>query len=279
MTTTLRPDQPERHGAGGARSRRYTVCVNSRPVGGIELSAGPRFGVTAGRITGLEIHEADRRRGRATVAALAAEEVLRGWGCDEVTVDIPADAVLAQRLADTLGYTERNRGMVKRLSGPAPDLPAGSTVRPMTAAEFPAWNEHKMIAYVDGMVARGVPFAQASARAEADHSAALPDGPGTEGTLLLTLVHRRRDVGTLWLRLRDAADPGVPAWVFSVEVDEEHRGQGHGRTLMLVAERECLGAGVGTLGLNVFGGNTPALRLYESLGYATTRRHLFKRLL
>ncbi|MCZ4118369.1 GNAT family N-acetyltransferase [Streptomyces sp. H39-S7] len=279
MTTTLRPDQPERHGAGGARSRRYTVCVNSRPVGGIELSAAPRFGVMAGRITGLEIHEADRRRGRATVAALAAEEVLRGWGCDEVQVDLPGDAAAVRRLADGLGYTERNRNMAKPLSGPAPELPAGSSVRPMTAAEYEVWNEQQAIAYVESLVARGVPFAQASARAEADHGALLADGPGTAGTLLLTLVHRRQDVGTLWLRLRDAADPAVPAWVYSVEVGEEHRGQGHGRTLMLVAERECLDAGVATLGLNVFGGNTPALRLYESLGYATVRRCLFKRLL
>ncbi|MDF9812154.1 GNAT family N-acetyltransferase [Streptomyces sp. SPB162] len=279
MTTTLRPDQPERHGTGGARSRRYTVCVNSRPVGGIELSAGLRFGVMAGRITALEIHEADRRRGRATVAALAAEEVLRGWGCDEVQVDLAGDATPAQRLAETLGYTERNRNMAKPLSGPAPELPAGSTVRPMTEAEYEVWNEHQTIGYVEGLVARGVPFAQASAQAETEHGAILPDGPRTAGTLLLTLVHGRRDVGILWLRLRDAADPAVPAWVYSVEVGEEHRGQGHGRTLMLVAERECLDAGVTDLGLNVFGGNTPALRLYESLRYATTRRYLFKRLL
>lgn len=279
MTTTLRPDQPERHGTGGARSRRYTVCVNSRPVGGIELSAVPRFGVLAGRITGLEIHEPDRRRGRATVAALAAEEVLRGWGCDEVQVDLAGDAGPAGPLAETLGYTERNRTMAKPLSGPAPDLPAGSTVRPMTGAEYEVWNGHQTTGYAESLVARGVPFAQASVRAAADHGAVLADGPRTADTLLLTLVHRRRDVGTLWLRLRDAADPAAPAWVFSVEVGEEHRGQGHGRTLMLVAERECLAAGVTDLGLNVFGGNTPALRLYESLGYVSTRRYLFKRLL
>ncbi|MEU3465106.1 GNAT family N-acetyltransferase [Streptomyces sp. NPDC006733] len=279
MTTTLRPDQPERRGAAGARSRRYTVCVNSRPVGGIELSAAPRFGVMAGRITGLEIHEPDRRRGRATVAALAAEEVLRGWGCDEVQVDLPGDAVPAQRLAESLGYAERNRTMAKTLSAPAPELPADSTVRPMSGAEYEVWNEQQTIGYVESLVARGVPFAQASARAETEHGAILPDGHRTEGTRLLTLVHRGQDVGTLWLRLRDAADAAVPAWVYSVEVAEEYRGQGHGRTLMLLAERECLDAGVADLGLNVFGGNTRALRLYQSLRYATVRQYLFKRLL
>ncbi|MDJ0346334.1 GNAT family N-acetyltransferase [Streptomyces sp. H10-C2] len=279
MTTTLRPDEPERHGAGGARSRRYTVCVNSRPVGRIELAAEQWFGVEIGRIAALEIQEADRRRGRATVAALAAEEVLRGWGCGEVQLDVPADAVIALRLAGTLGYTERNRNMVKRLSGPAPELPDGSSVRPLADSEFPAWEEHKLVTYLEDLVTRGIPFAQASAKAEADHRAVLPEGPRTAGTSLLTLAHQGQDVGTVWVRLRHDTDPQAPAWVFSVEVDEAYRGRGHGRTLMLVAERECLEAGVHRLGLNVFGGNTPALALYGTLGYATTRQYLFKRLL
>ena len=33
------------------------------------------------------------------------------------------------------------------------------------------------------------------------------------------------------------------------------------------------------LGLNVFADNTPALRLYESLGYRPTRYHQYKTLL
>ncbi|MFD0346740.1 GNAT family N-acetyltransferase [Kitasatospora aburaviensis] len=57
-----------------------------------------------------------------------------------------------------------------------------------------------------------------------------------------------------------------------VEVAEAHRGHGHGRTLMLLAERECLAAGVHDLGLNVFTGNEVAIRLYDSLGYRVTNR-------
>ena len=33
------------------------------------------------------------------------------------------------------------------------------------------------------------------------------------------------------------------------------------------------------LGLNVFAGNTPAERLYESLGYETATQRLYKKLL
>jgi ribosomal protein S18 acetylase RimI-like enzyme len=75
-----------------------------------------------------------------------------------------------------------------------------------------------------------------------------------------------------------AADPDGRrmAWVSEVEVAEGERGQGHGRALMLLAERECLAAGVRDLGLNVFADNAPANALYRSLGYRTFRTSLLK---
>ncbi|CAM5644474.1 GNAT family N-acetyltransferase OS=Streptomyces tendae OX=1932 GN=GUR47_33185 PE=4 SV=1 [Streptomyces tendae] len=59
--------------------------------------------------------------------------------------------------------------------------------------------------------------------------------------------------------------------MFDVEADAPHRGRGHGRTLMLLAEARAIAAGLPLIGLNVFAGNTAAERLYESLGYETTR--------
>ncbi|MGW4006705.1 hypothetical protein ACWEGM_33800, partial [Streptomyces nigra] len=79
MTTTLRPTEPLQRHPDGTRSRRYQVCVNGRPVGVLLLGTHPVFGEGVARVTELRIEEADRRRGRATVAALAAEEVARGW--------------------------------------------------------------------------------------------------------------------------------------------------------------------------------------------------------
>lgn len=121
MTTTLRPDGPELRAADGGRSRAYTVCVNSRPVGGVELRVDPKLGPSVGRIEALAVQEPDRRRGRGAVAALAAEEVLRLWGCARVEASVPAEAEYALRLAVSLGYLERNRHMLKDLdSRPAP---------------------------------------------------------------------------------------------------------------------------------------------------------------
>jgi ribosomal protein S18 acetylase RimI-like enzyme len=279
MTTTLRPAEPEQRGPDGWRSRRYRVCVNSRPVGTVLLSTDKRFGPGTGRIDWLGIDEADRRRGRGTVAALAAEEVLRNWGCRQVRTSVPADAAVALRLVTALGYTERNRGMAKRLPAVPPVLPDGSTVRPMGADEYVLWHEREHREYIQHWVDLGIPYERAVAVAVADYRHVLPDGHASADTVFRVLSHDGVDLGHLWLRLRDRTDPQAPAWVFYLEVGEAHRGRGHGRTLMLAAERECLAAGVPTLGLNVYTDNAPAVRLYESLGYRPTDHHLVKPLI
>lgn len=276
MTTTLRPTGPERRAADGARSRSYDICVNGRPVGRLRLATDERFGPSAGRVEELAVHGPDRRRGRATVAALAAEEVLRGWGCRRIEASVPADAGHALRLAAALGYTERSRSMAKELAE-TPVLPPGSTVRPLEADDYPAWLESRREAYVRLWTGWGMDPGRARLRAEADHAELLPGGPDTTGTALRVLAHGGADVGTLWLATARARGSG--AWVFDVEVAPAHRGRGHGRTLMLAAERECLAAGVRTLGLNVFTDNTAALRLYQSLGHRPTAHHLHKPLL
>ncbi|WP_210586646.1 N-acetyltransferase [Streptomyces sp. GESEQ-35] len=273
MTTTLRPTEPLQHASDGTRSRRYQVCVNSRPVGGIHLGTSPSFGATVARILDLCIEEPDRRRGRATVAALAAEEVARGWGCRQIEVQVPADAEAALRLVEALGYVHRNRGMEKRLGLP-PELPAGSRGRPMTEAEFEAWLGHESEAYARSWMERGVPETTAYERARRDHVTALPQGRSTENMWFSVLEHEGTRVGTLWLGLR-----GDKVHVYNVEADEAHRGRGHGRTLMLLAETRTIAADRHVVSLSVFAGNTPAERLYESLGYEATQYVLYKSLL
>ncbi|MFI8231590.1 GNAT family N-acetyltransferase [Streptomyces sp. NPDC085900] len=274
MTTTLRPTEPLQRAADGALSRHYQVCVNGRPVGTVHLATSPAFGESVAQILDLSIEEPDRRRGRGTVAALAAEEVLRGWGCRRVEVSVPAAAEAALRLARTLGYVVRNRHMEKPLGPTAPELPAGSRGRPMTPEEFEPWQEQDKESYAQSWIERGVPEAEARAKAERDHTLALPDGPATQGMDLSVLEHEGEPVGVLWTGSRDGK-----AFVYKVETDANHRGRGHGRTLMLLAEAQSVAAGRPAIQLNVFAGNTPAERLYESLGYETLTYHLYKDLL
>ncbi|MEV7974580.1 GNAT family N-acetyltransferase [Streptomyces sp. NPDC086519] len=274
MTTTLRPTEPLQHGADGALSRRFQVCVNSRPVGTLHLGTSQNLGPRVARIVDLHIEEPDRRRGRGTVAALAAEEVARGWGCRQIELGVPATAEPALRLVKALGYVPRNRGMEKRLGDTAPALPPGSRGRAMTEAEYPEWLAHESEAYARRWTERGVPETEAHEKSRRDHERLLPRGLATEDMRLSVLEHEGARVGTLWVAFREDG-----AWVYDVEVDAAHRGQGHGRGLMLLAEDQTIAVGRRVLGLNVFAGTSPAERLYESLGYVTVSYVLYKNLI
>lgn len=271
MTTTLRPAGPERREQDGARSRDYTVCVNGRPVGSVRVGAEPPGG--PGRLDALAIDEPDRRRGRGTVAALAAEEVLRQWGCTRALVSVPAGAEHALRLFTALGYTETNRTLHKDLppdAGPH-DLPSGSALRTLTAEDSAGWPAVQRAGFVAALTAAGVPADQAEAHAAACYARALSGGAPAAGSALLALDHDGTTVGRLWLHVMP--DPG---WVQAVEVSPRHRGRGHGRTLMLAAETACRAAGTAAVGLNVFATNSVAIGLYTSLGYRPTLHQLWK---
>ncbi|MEV6420285.1 GNAT family N-acetyltransferase [Streptomyces sp. NPDC051662] len=279
MTTTLRPTGPLQQADDGEKSRSYEVCVNSRRVGTIELGTDPGFGHTAGIIQALGIDEPDRRRGRGTVAALAAEEVLRGWGCGQVLASVPPDAVPALRMLESLGYTERSRNMDKAVPPRAPELPADVEGRPMNDTEYAVWEARALDEYARNWMARGVPSEQARAKAETSHRENLPEGLATPGVSISVLVHAGTVVGHVWVAPREVRPGEWGSWVYDVAVSEDQRGKGYGRALMLLAERAALEAGDSLLGLHVFANNTPAIRLYESLQYATTHRNFFKQLL
>ncbi|WP_329226783.1 GNAT family N-acetyltransferase [Streptomyces sp. NBC_01460] len=276
MTTTIRPAGPVQQGADGVRERTYDVCDNGRPVGAVSVSTDPAFGPSAGILHSLGIEEPHRRRGRGTIAALAAEEVLRGWGCTQVRLVAPVGNEAARSLATVLGYTERSRNMVKTLRRTAPALPAGVTGRPMTEQEYAAWAATSVGTYTQEWVERGVPEEQARRKSESDHATNLPDGLATPGMYFHVLVHDGVVVGYVWVARRERTDGDDLGYVFDVEVREEHRGRGYGRALMHLAEDVTLDAGLGELGLHVFTTNTPALRLYESLGYEITQYNLAK---
>lgn len=279
MTTTLRPSEPERRFPDGTRSRTYDICVNSRVAGGVRLrterepagsAPSPRF---VGGMDLLSVEEGERRRGRATVAVLAGEEVLRGWGCYRVWVALPSYATGARQLAAALGYRETNRHMSKPVTA-VPDPPPDTDTRPLTDAEFPQWRERAVSHFVETCVGQGLDRGFATAKCEADLAELLPRGPGSEGMALSVLLHRGHRVGTVWTELRDPAGGG--GFVYDVSVDSAHRGRGHGRELMRVAERATLAAGGDRLSLNVFAENAPARGLYDSLGFEVILSHYHK---
>ncbi|WP_066041416.1 GNAT family N-acetyltransferase [Herbiconiux solani] len=100
-----------------------------------------------------------------------------------------------------------------------------------------------------------------------------PGGRPAEGQLIFEVLDDDTPVGTLWIGPLSDSRPGE-WWVFDVEIREEHRGKGFGRGAMLLAEQEAKAHGAEKLGLNVFGHNTIARGLYESLGYLVTAQNM-----
>jgi len=94
----------------------------------------------------------------------------------------------------------------------------------------------------------------------------LPEGVASAGQELFVAEVGGVEVGVLWFGMRTRG--GRPhAFILDIEVGAEHRRRGHGRAMMLAAEREAVRLGAESIGLHVFGFNTGAIRLYEGLGY------------
>ncbi|BCJ41267.1 N-acetyltransferase [Actinoplanes ianthinogenes] len=155
---------------------------------------------------------------------------------------------------------------------------AEMVVRQMTQTEFDDWRSRAIKVYAEEQVAAGNWAAGEAERLAAEgHDALLPDGFDTPGMLFL-LAHDPdgNRVGILWLSLTHPR--GVPdcGFIYDIEVDEAYRGAGYGRALLTAAENELRSRGVRSLGLNVFGDNTPAVRLYESSGYRVVTQQMVK---
>jgi len=107
----------------------------------------------------------------------------------------------------------------------------------------------------------------------------LPQGRETPGVLLLSADNSDGEyVGYLWIGLDRPGTSKPLAWIYDIEVAQEQRGKGYGRALLRAAEEETLKNGVPTLGLNVFGNNHVARKLYESSGYSITQMAMSKQL-
>jgi ribosomal protein S18 acetylase RimI-like enzyme len=152
------------------------------------------------------------------------------------------------------------------------------SVRPMSSRDYEEWHDAMLESYADDVAkASGASIEAARQRARAQDLELLPSGLQTEGTWLLVVSDEQgTDVGTRWVGPHPDG-PGA-AYVFDIEIHEAHRQRGLGRAAMKAAEQLVMDAGIPEIGLNVFGFNEPARRLYESLGYRVVATRMTKTL-
>ena len=72
--------------------------------------------------------------------------------------------------------------------------------------------------------------------------------------------------------------PRPQGFIFDISLEEAQRGKGYGRQVMLALEEIAKGMGLETLALHVFAHNTPAMKLYEKLGYEVVSQNMMKKL-
>ncbi|MET0726103.1 MAG: GNAT family N-acetyltransferase [Leifsonia sp.] len=143
------------------------------------------------------------------------------------------------------------------------------------AAELATWLPTTMALYVQARMDAGDTADQARTAAEESQAAYFPDGVPADGHRIFTITADGDDAGWLWI---GPFKPGADWWIWDIEVHEPFRRRGIGEAAMRLAEDVARTAGSASLGLNVFGGNETARRLYERVGYAVTAVHMRKTL-
>ncbi|MCV7178926.1 GNAT family N-acetyltransferase [Mycolicibacterium sphagni] len=128
--------------------------------------------------------------------------------------------------------------------------------------------------YCANLVAAGVPSSVATRTADETFSQSFPGDQPAAGHQVFRVEHGGEKAGVLWI----GPQPTEPQrwWVFDIVISSALRGQGLGRRAMLLAENEARAQGAVELGLNVFGHNTVAVALYQSLGYEMTSMRMRK---
>lgn len=148
----------------------------------------------------------------------------------------------------------------------------------MTADEYDDWLPGAVTSYANEHVRAGsMPADQAQQLAKKQFVDLLPDGLSTSAHHLLTPELDGTVVGLLWLHIPVDADHPT-AFIYDVEVDEEMRGRGLGRAVMIAGEHYARARGAVSMRLHVFGTNVVARHLYESLGYDVTNVMMAKSL-
>lgn len=258
----------ERNLAAVADGAVYTVEADGAPAGHLALGGPVPRRPGDRRLHDLWLAPAQRGRGLARQLVAWARQRAGSLGGSRLSVALAPGDLAAEALFGA--YPLRAQQMVKDVApGTAP--PAGVAGRPMTEAEFGAWWHVQVAELAAELIDSGkVPAADARDRAVASMGELLPGGLPPAGDSFRCVVHGGQIVGTIWLR--HGFLPGV-AYVFGVDVPSAHRGRGFGRAAMLVGEQACAAAGEAQLALNVFGHNTVARSLYESLGYQVVERY------
>jgi ribosomal protein S18 acetylase RimI-like enzyme len=151
------------------------------------------------------------------------------------------------------------------------------TLLHMTQTEFDAFLERSIPEYATDHVRAGNwTEAESLERSRKEFEALLPDGLNSKDNFLYTLHDDDKAVGMIWMKIRDHSSKS--GFIYEVFIDEQFRGKGYGKSIMLLLEEKSRELGLKLLALHVFGSNHVARKLYETIGYEITNINMSKAL-
>ncbi|HUV58195.1 MAG TPA: GNAT family N-acetyltransferase [Acidimicrobiales bacterium] len=142
-------------------------------------------------------------------------------------------------------------------------------------ADLAQWIEQLWPEYLTSMVDAGFTREAAEQNIKGHQERLFLNGRPTPGQHVFDILDDAVRVGTLWIAEPQGGDPS--AWfIYDIVIDESRRGSGLGRRAMQAAEQFVRESGGRRLALNVFGPNTVARRLYESMDYRVVAQSMTK---
>ena len=134
------------------------------------------------------------------------------------------------------------------------------------------------VEYKADLISAGFSEGYANENIEQSIKSIFSDGILASGNFVFYAISNGNRVGKLWLSTSKRDDK--TEWsIYDIETFVDFRGKGFGREIMVAAERYVLAAGGDAIYLSVFGNNTAARKLYESLEYETIRLGMKKNLI
>ncbi|MFM6940944.1 MAG: GNAT family N-acetyltransferase [Candidatus Planktophila sp.] len=143
-------------------------------------------------------------------------------------------------------------------------------LKPLELKELAPYFEDLWEQYRAEFIAAGFSEGYADESVEHSKKSFFPEQILAPGNSIFYAFDNGNKVGKLWLF--SIVREGKTEWsIYDIETFGEYRGKGFGRKIMLAAEDFVRKAGGNSISLSVFGNNSVARGLYESLNYQTIR--------
>lgn len=148
----------------------------------------------------------------------------------------------------------------------------------MNTKSYKIYRSYAVAEYAkDKMASENFTEAEAMEISEESFTSLLPEGVLTAGHYLFDIISNqtKEEVGTLWFaEIKEKSKKY--AYVYDLEIKEDHRGKGYGKMMMKLLEDEVKKIGLDSITLNVFGDNKTAISLYDKLDYKVTKQIMTK---